>query len=65
MMFLQLDIPTVDQLIQYLLILLGLALAWILLRFLLKLTAKLFVCGCAMIVVVSVVAVVLRYLGLI
>lgn len=64
-MFLQLDIPTVDQLIQYLLILLGLALAWILLRFLLKLTAKLFVCGCAMIVLVSVITVVLRYLGLI
>ena len=45
----------IDQLFTYLLILLVIGLVWVVLRRILKLTAKVFSCGCVVLVVIAAV----------
>jgi hypothetical protein len=51
-----------DQLVSLLILVLVIALIWIVLKFILKLTAKVFSCGCLAIVVIGGLLILLRYL---
>ena len=42
---------------QVLLIFLGVVILWVIIRFVLRLTARLFACGCALIVIIGLVAI--------
>ncbi|MEW6716621.1 MAG: hypothetical protein AB1345_03830 [Chloroflexota bacterium] len=63
-MSLALAAPTTEQTIQIILIVLGLALAWTLIRFLLRLALKIFACGCAGILAIGLLLFLFRYLDI-
>jgi hypothetical protein len=50
----------IEQLIPILLVFLVVGLIWTLLKFVLKLTAKIFSCGCLVIILISIIVVVFR-----
>ena len=52
-----------EQLLPRILTLIAIALAWVLLRYLLRLTRRIFSCGCMAVFVVGVLLLAVRYLG--
>jgi len=52
-----------DQIMQIVYLVAILAVVWIVLRIVLKLAAKVFACGCSVIVAVGVIAYLIRYFG--
>jgi hypothetical protein len=50
----------IEQLIPILLVFLVVGLIWTLIKFVLKLTAKIFSCGCLVIILISIIVVVFR-----
>ena len=52
-----------DQITQIVLLILGLVVVWVVLKVFLKLAAKVFACGCSVIVAIAVLLVLWRMLG--
>ncbi len=52
-----------NQIMQIVYILLGLLVVWIVLRIVLKLAARVFACGCSIIVIIGILLVLWNYLG--
>lgn len=52
-----------DQIMQIVYLVAILAVVWIVLRIVLKLAAKVFACGCSVIVVIGIIAYLVRYFG--
>ena len=52
-----------DQIIQIAYLILGLIIVWVVLKFVLKLAAKVFACGCSVIVALAVLLALWRFLG--
>lgn len=61
-MLLPIQIPQNDSLIQIVLLILALVVAWVLLRFVLRLAARIFTLGCIAIVIIGLALFFLRYL---
>jgi hypothetical protein len=52
-----------NSLIQIIVIIVGLVVLWVILRFVLRLTAKIFACGCSAILVLGILLFILRALN--